>query len=68
MKVVVCTRPVDTFLGETRLHVRYLVLREWSIEQENKFRVVQYDHYGIFLNTGTYYDLFPNRFDDDRKL
>jgi len=68
MKVVMCTRPIDTFLGETSLYVRYLVLKEWSMEQETMSGYVVYDHYGIFLNTGMYYDLFLNRFEEDRKL
>ena len=63
-----CTRPIDTFLGETSLHIRYLVLKEWSTEQETKFGYMIYNHYGIFLNTGMYYDLFDNRFEEDRIL
>lgn len=68
MRVVYCTRPVDTYLGETRIHVRYLVLNEWSLQHDTSHGTTVYDHYGIFLNTGAYYDLFPNRFEDDRML
>lgn len=68
MKIVNCTYPCDTPLGEIHLNVKYLVLAEWTFKQETRNSNSYYDHYGVFMNEGVYYDFFINRFEEVRVL
>lgn len=68
MKIIRCTRPVDTYIGETYLNVRYLVIKQWAYVQDYGMIHHEYEHYGIFLNNGAYFDLFVDRFEEERIL
>lgn len=65
MKIAKCLVSADTFLGEVISNYDYLVLTEWEYGHTPFTR---YNHYGVIMNQGNYYDFLDNRFHEEREI
>lgn len=62
MKIARCLVSADTYLGEILSQHDYLVLTEWE------YTPFEFNHYGVIMNQGIYYDFLDNRFHEEREI